>query len=63
MAQTLKKLGVDPNNGFGDLLSKIEELPSDKKATIENDIKACYEDRPDLAMVNSYKGITNLCPI
>ena len=59
-AQTLKKLGVDPNNGFGDLLSKIEELPSDKKAIIENDIKACYEDRPDLAMVNSYKGITNL---
>ncbi len=59
-AHTLEQLGVDPNNGFGDLLKKIEELPVDKKATIENDIKACYEDGPDLAMVNSYKGITNL---
>lgn len=59
-AQTLEKLGVDPNNGFGDLLTKIEELPVDKKAIIENDIKACYQDGPDLAMVNSYKGITNL---
>jgi isocitrate dehydrogenase len=59
-AQTLEKLGVDPNNGFGDLLTKIEELPVDKKEIIEKDIKACYEDGPDLAMVNSHKGITNL---
>ncbi|MFT6336839.1 MAG: isocitrate dehydrogenase [Halioglobus sp.] len=53
-------LGVDVNNGFGDLLAKIETLPADKKAEIEADIKAAYEKGPDLAMVNSDKGITNL---
>ncbi|SMO96195.1 NADP-dependent isocitrate dehydrogenase [Gracilimonas mengyeensis] len=58
--ETLKELGVDPNNGFGDLESKIEELPEDKKAEIKADIQKCYEEGPDLAMVNSYKGITNL---
>jgi len=55
-----EELGVDVNNGFGDLLSKIETLPADKKAEIEADIKAAYENGPDLAMVNSDKGITNL---
>ncbi len=59
-SETLEKLGVDANNGFGDLLVKIEELPADEKAAIEADIQACYENGPDLAMVNSYKGITNL---
>ncbi len=59
-AETLEKLGVDANNGFGDLLAKIEDLPADEKAAIEADIQACYENGPDLAMVNSYKGITNL---
>ena len=59
-ANTLKELGVDANNGLGDLLAKIEELPADKKAEIEADIQACYADGPDLAMVNSDKGITNL---
>jgi isocitrate dehydrogenase len=57
---TLAKLGVNPNLGLGDLLAKIESLPADEKAAIEADIKACYEKRPRLAMVNSDKGITNL---
>lgn len=58
--ETLEKLSVDVNNGLGDLLAKIEELPADEKAAIEADIQACYENGPDLAMVNSYRGITNL---
>lgn len=58
--ETLKELGVDPNNGFGDLESKIQELPEDKQAEIKADIQKCYETGPDLAMVNSHKGITNL---
>ena len=57
---TLEDLGVDFNNGFGDLLAKIETLPSDKKAAIEADIQSCYDNGPALAMVNSDKGITNL---
>ena len=56
----LKELGVDVNNGFGDLLSKIQTLPADQKIAIEADIKACFENGPDVAMVNSEKGITNL---
>ena len=59
-AETFENLGVDFRNGFGDLLSKIEELPADEKAAIEKDIASCYENGPDLAMVNSDKGITNL---
>ncbi|MDR9417218.1 MAG: NADP-dependent isocitrate dehydrogenase [Gracilimonas sp.] len=58
--KTLEKLGVDPNNGFGDLESKISDLPNDKQAEIKADIEKCYENGPDLAMVNSHKGITNL---
>jgi len=57
---TFEDIGVDVKNGFGDLLSKIQELPTDKRAEIEADIKAAYENGPDLAMVNSDKGITNL---
>lgn len=57
---TLNNLGVDLKNGFGDLLSKIESLPSAQKAVIEADIQAAYANGPDLAMVNSDKGITNL---
>ncbi len=57
---TFKELGVDVTNGFGDLVSRLEDLPADKKAEIEADIKASYENGPDLAMVNSDKGITNL---
>ena len=56
----LEELGVEENNGFGDLISKIENLPADKKAAIEADIKTALENGPDLAMVNSDKGITNL---
>src|SRR5690606_2962524 len=59
-ADTLAGLGVDLNNGFGDLLNKIEKLPADQKAAIEADIQAAYDNGPALAMVNSDKGITNL---
>ena len=58
--ETLSEIGVDPNNGFGDLEAKIKELPDDKQAEIKADIQKCYENGPDLAMVNSHKGITNL---
>jgi isocitrate dehydrogenase len=58
--ETFKSLGVDTTNGFGDVVSKIQSLPADKKAAIEADIKAVYAQRPPLAMVNSDKGITNL---
>lgn len=57
---TFDKLGVDVNNGFGDLLAKINELPENTRAEIEADIQECYDNNPDLAMVNSDKGITNL---
>ncbi|MBI5885559.1 MAG: NADP-dependent isocitrate dehydrogenase [Deltaproteobacteria bacterium] len=59
-AAVIKELGVDPNNGLGDLYAKIAKLPEAQKAQIEADIKACYKNRPELAMVNSDKGITNL---
>ncbi len=59
-AATLEKLGVEENNGFGDLINKIEKLPANEKAAIEADIKIALENGPDLAMVNSDKGITNL---
>ncbi|MBT6746991.1 MAG: NADP-dependent isocitrate dehydrogenase [Flavobacteriales bacterium] len=59
-AATFEELGVDVNNGFGDLLGKIELLSSDKKSEIEADIAACYTNAPAIAMVNSDKGITNL---
>jgi isocitrate dehydrogenase len=59
-AATFDSLGVDVNNGFGDLLANLEKLPAEKKAEILADIDACYADSPDLAMVNSDKGITNL---
>jgi isocitrate dehydrogenase len=59
-AATLATLGVDLNNGFGDLLGKIATLPADQKAAIEADIAAVFAARPAVAMVNSDKGITNL---
>src|ERR1700744_238624 len=59
-AATLKRLGVNLNNGLGDLLSKIETLPKAEKKAIKDDIKAEYAKRPGLAMVNSDKGITGL---
>ena len=59
-SETLKNVGVDVKNGFGDLLTKIDLLPKDQKAAIEADIKACFKNGPSVAMVNSDKGITNL---
>jgi isocitrate dehydrogenase len=59
-AAEIAALGVDFNNGFGDLVAKIEKLPADKKAAIEADIKTALENGPAVAMVNSDKGITNL---
>jgi isocitrate dehydrogenase len=58
--ETLKKLGVDPDNGIGDLYAKIKSLPDDQRKAIEADIQAVYQKRPPMAMVNSDKGITNL---
>jgi len=57
---TLKALGVNLNNGLGDVYAKIKSLPAEKKAEIEADIQAVYSTRPALAMVDSDKGITNL---
>ncbi|MFM7422773.1 MAG: NADP-dependent isocitrate dehydrogenase, partial [Alphaproteobacteria bacterium] len=57
---TLKRLGVNPNNGVGDMLAKIETLPDAEKAPILADIDATCKARPALAMVNSDRGITNL---
>lgn len=54
------ELGVDPNLGMGDLHKKIASLEADKQAEIEADIQAVYAANPDLAMVDSDKGITNL---
>ncbi len=59
-ASLLAELGVDVNNGIGDLYSKMKSLSVEKQAEIEADIKALYAARPQLAMVNSDKGITNL---
>lgn len=59
-AKTFDELGVDPNYGLADLYSKLEKLPADKKKEIEDDINAVYKKRPELAMVDSGKGITNL---
>jgi isocitrate dehydrogenase len=59
-AETFKKLGVDPDNGIGDLYIKIKSLPEDQRKAIEVDIQAVYQKRPPMAMVNSDKGITNL---
>ncbi|MDQ2136745.1 NADP-dependent isocitrate dehydrogenase [Alcaligenaceae bacterium A4P071] len=59
-ADTLKSVGFDANNGIGDLYAKLKELPADKQAEIEADLKAEYAQRPQLAMVNSDKGITSL---
>lgn len=57
---TLDELGVNPNNGFGDVISKIGSLSADQRAAIDADIKAAYASGPAIAMVNSDKGITNL---
>lgn len=59
-AETFEKLGVNPNNGLSNVHAKIQELPYSLRSEIEEDIRACYEHRPELAMVDSDKGISNL---
>mgnify|MGYP001605248941 FL=1 len=59
-ASITKEIGVNVNNGLGDLYAKITKLPEAKRAELEADIRVCYKKRPELAMVNSDKGITNL---
>ena len=59
-AATFDQLGVDTRNGLGDVYAKITSLPDDLRSEIEADIQAVYQIRPELAMVNSDKGITNL---
>jgi isocitrate dehydrogenase len=59
-ADTFAKLGVNANNGIGDIYAKIQSLPEVERKEIESDIQAVYTSRPQLAMVNSDKGITNL---
>ncbi|MCF6308396.1 MAG: NADP-dependent isocitrate dehydrogenase [Flavobacteriaceae bacterium] len=54
------EIGVDVNNGFGDLINDLEKLPFDKKEEILAEIKSVFENGPEVAMVNSDKGITNL---
>ncbi|PKI17635.1 NADP-dependent isocitrate dehydrogenase [Colwellia sp. 12G3] len=59
-AATFEQLGVDADNGIGDVYAKIARLPADQKAEIEADLQAVYATRPEMAMVDSDKGITNL---
>lgn len=58
--KTFTELGANPNNGLGDILAKIKNLPEAKKKEIEADIQDCLKNGPALAMVDSDKGITNL---
>ena len=58
--KALDSVGVDVNNGFGNLLSNINQLPPYKKEEILSDIETAFENNPDLAMVDSDRGITNL---
>merc|ERR1719450_450794 len=59
-ADTFAKLGVDANNGLGDVYKKISSLPEAERKAIEADIMATYEKRGAMAMVDSNRGITNL---
>ncbi len=59
-ADVLEEIGVEVNNGFGDLINKLKKLPEAKQNEIKSDIQACYDNGPKLAMVNSDEGITNL---
>jgi isocitrate dehydrogenase len=58
--EALAKLGVDPNNGLGDLLARIQELPESQRQAIEKDVETALEEGPSIAMVDSDRGITNL---
>ena len=57
---TFDAIGVNVNNGYGNLLSNLNEVSKEKRAEIEADLKSAFENGPSLAMVNSDKGITNL---
>ena len=59
-ATAFEELGVDQNNGIGDVYSKIQSLPDAEQAIIEADLRACYANKPEIAMVDSDRGITNL---
>lgn len=59
-AETFEKLGVNPNHGLADIYDKIQALPCTLREQIERDIQACYTTRPEMAMVDSVKGISNL---
>ena len=59
-AAAIQETGADANNGLADILDKLVQLPAQKKAEIEADIAACYDQGPGLAMVDSRKGKTNL---
>ena len=59
-ADVFAELGVDPNNGVGDAYDKIQNLPLDQQTEIKADLDACLVNGPNLAMVNSDYGITNL---
>ena len=59
-ADTFEMLGVEANNGFGDVITRIQSLPDDQRTAIEQDIQNVLDNAPDLAMVNSDLGITNL---
>jgi isocitrate dehydrogenase len=58
--KTFKKIGADVNNGLGNLLGKLNELPKEKRDEIRNEIRYAFDHGPELAMVNSDRGITNL---
>ena len=59
-AECFDEIGVNANNGLGNVYNRIQELPQSKRAEIEADIRACYINRPEIAMVDSDRGITNL---
>ena len=58
--KTFDKIGVDVNNGLGNLLGKLSELPKEKRDEIRADLRYAFDHGPEIAMVNSDKGITNL---
>lgn len=59
-ADLFEELGVNANNGLGNVYDKISRLPASKREEVERDIHACYQHRPPIAMVNTEKGISNL---
>ncbi|GJM10022.1 MAG: isocitrate dehydrogenase, NADP-dependent [Lysobacteraceae bacterium] len=59
-AELFEQIGVNPNNGIGDVYAKLGQAPADKQAEVKADIEAVYANRPAMAMVDSDRGITNL---